>query len=252
MKRILNIILAAALVCGAATACEKDGGNNGGGGDDTVNARMTGYSITADGWTDYFEFTYNAEGKVSKIEQYYLDEGTEVTDKEWNLAYNGNTISLTGYAEGTFTLGENGYVSKYVVGGVTYDYTYNNGGFLTQIKQDGTVVSNIVIVDDCISTWSRFTDGVEEPKVQTYASVKNIAGLHTTHNDKAAPERRAFYEAGLFGRTSAYMTATSGWQNSTDKATFTYDYDENGLPVAEHKDYPGWPEEFEFTWDIID
>ena len=58
-------------------------------------------------------------------------------------------------------------------------------------------------------------------------------------------------ETGLFGHGTAYLCGENQWAHSEAKGVLTYDTDEDGFVTAEHKDYPDWPEEFAYSWEVV-
>lgn len=246
MKKILSIA-----ACGLAllsfVACDKNGGNGDGDESSVPVKRVKTYSLVGDGWADVYQYSYDEQGRVSRI---FREEG-----KDWTFSYNGNKVTVK-KADGTvafdITLGSNGYVESMTdEWGDVRTYSYNAAGQMTKCMKGETVASEITIEDGCITVWTRWKDGVEQFKNHSYTNVKNHGGIHNIHSEASGADRWMF-ETGLFGKGTSYLCAENQWQHSDAKATLTYDYDEDGYVVAEHKDYPDWPEEFEYTWETVE
>lgn len=245
MKKIM-LIAASMLALVSLASCQKDNKDNGKDEPTTVK-RIKTYSLVGDGWADVYQYTYDEQGRVSRV---YREEG-----KDWNFTYADNKVTVK-KADGTvafdITLGANGYGEKMVdEWGDVRTYTYDKDGRMTKVMKGDDVASNITLEDGCITIWTRFSDGVEQFKEHDYTSTKNIGGIHNIHSEASGLDRWMF-ETGLFGIGTAYLCGGNKWQHSEAKATLTYDFDEEGYVIAEHKDYPDWPEEFEYTWEVVE
>lgn len=255
MKKIF-LLAAVAMTVAAFVSCEKDDGKNSDNGNEgtvpEVKMRIKSYSLVGDGWADVYQYSYNADGKVNQV---FREE-----TKQWNFAYDGDKITVTDYQDATvyeMTLGASGYVESMVIpagldGEGEYAYTYNSDGRMTKVTMNGNVTSNTEIQDGCMTGWSRFENGPEEYKVQTFTSTPNTYDIHNVFCEKQSGLSQWLMETGLFGKGSAYLVETSKWANSDATASYTYDFDENGAVTAEHKDYPDWPEEFEYSWEVAE
>jgi hypothetical protein len=258
MKKFLYLTMAAFVAGTVFTSCGDKTKEQGGGLEEsTVKARITSYAATADSWTDVYTYEYAADGKVAKVKRAYYENDDLVPEKEFVFTYSGSTLTITDAmaddaVKYTITLGSNGMASAMTdEWEESYTYTYNSAGFITYIERGGSARSNVTIEDDCITLWTRFSDGEEQFKDQTFYDVKNVAQLHTIYSEQGGFSRW-LAETGLFGKASAYMCASTKWQHSDANGTFTYDYDKNGLPTVENKDYPDYPEKGEFTWEILE
>ena len=67
----------------------------------------------------------------------------------------------------------------FVDGSNTYEYTYDENGYMTKVEKNGNIASNITnrrwkyYAMDQIFRWSRASF-----KVQTYSAVPNVSGAH--------------------------------------------------------------------------
>ena len=86
----------------------------------------------ADDWDRWF-YEYNPDWTVKRI--YRTVDGTAegTLDREWNFAYSGTNLQVTGKNEYTITLNDKGYVATLVDGSKTYDYIYDADGYLIQV-----------------------------------------------------------------------------------------------------------------------
>ena len=194
----------------------------------------------ADDWDTWF-YEYNADGKVSRV--YRTADGTAggALDREWVLAYNGNTVSITGKNEYTLTLNAQGYVATMVDGSKTYDYLYDSEGYMIQAYKDGAVVANATIENGNITKWSKWRDGAEVWKLHTYDSNKNVGEAHCIYIESVGPSRW-FVETGLFGKANTNLHTSNQWDYSSDGSTFSYEFDANGCVTKEIK-HGSWGDE---------
>lgn len=243
MKKFLSIA-AIALATIAMISCQKDG-KDGEGEQNTVAKRIKTFSLVGDGWADVYQYTYDDAGKLTKV---FREE-----TKQWALTYAENVVTITN-AENktvyTLTLNEKGYCEKMVDEWDEFTYTYNSKDQMTEVKKNGEVASTIALEDGCIVTWTRMSDGELQTKVHTYMSTKNLGSIHNIRSEKAGADQWLF-EAGFFGKGTTYLCSSSQWQHSDAKATYEYEFDEDGYVTKELKDYPDWPETFEYSWETI-
>lgn len=232
-----------ALAVLSAASCQKN--SNTDKPEQKIEKRIAKFSLVGDGWADVYQYSYDDQGRVSKV---YREES-----KQWAFEYKENQCIITN-AEGgksTLTLNEKGLCTTMVdEWGDERTYTYNSADQVTEIKKNGTVVSKLTIEDGCIVNWTRTRDGEEQNKIHTYMSTKNVGSIHNIRSEATDPSQW-LYETGMFGKGTAYLCSSSQWSHSEAKATYTYDFDEDGYVIAEHKDYPDWPEEFAYEWEVV-
>lgn len=245
MKKIFSI--AAVLALTVFAGCEKSGQNAGGGVEQTIVKRVKTYSLVGDGWADVYQYSYDSEGRVARI---YREES-----KQWTFSYDGDNV-LVKNAEGKvayeMVLGQDGLCKSMTdEWGDVRTYTYNAEGCMTKCMKGEDVASDVTWEDGCITEWTRWKDGEEQFKIHNYTNVRNIGGIHNIYCEAAGVDRWMF-ETGLFGKGTAYLCGGNQWKHSDAAATLSYDYDEDGFVIAEHKDYPDWPEEFQYTWEVVE
>lgn len=248
MKKLLSAISMLALCAAVAVSCGDDNNDNGGGGKEPPKAkyRVATFSLVGEGWADVYQYTYDDQGRVTRI---FREQ-----DKDYSLVYTatGITITNTGNPYATIELNEQGYVKKMTdEWGDVREFAYDSKGHMTQVKKNGTVVSNITIETECIVSWTRTQEEVLQTKGHTYTDKPNTYKIQNIHSEATDPSRW-MYETGLFGKPSAYLCQTSKWGHSDITASYEYDLDANGCVVKESKNYGGEMEYFEYTWQKVE
>lgn len=245
MKKIFSILAVVAMVATMGVSCDKD--DKGGSDEPNVKARVKTFSLVGEGWADVYQYTYDAQGRVSRV---FREEG-----KDWTFTYKSDSCIVTKTGDGSVAYAMHINAAGYVDSmkdewDETRTYAYDAKGHMTQVKKEGEVKSNIKVEDGCIATWSKWKDGVEVFKIHSFGDVKNKFKVQNIHSEATDPSRWMF-ETGMFGVPSDYMCESSKWDYSETTAYYTYEYDENGCPTREIKDYGGEMEYFEYTWEII-
>ncbi|MBR4212939.1 MAG: DUF4595 domain-containing protein [Bacteroidales bacterium] len=238
MKKIFAFFAFAAAVL-SFTAC--------GGDEATSKYRIATFSDDWDTWT----YTYDAEGKVSKIVR-------GENDRVYEFNYSGTTVTIK-YTKGgeqkhdiVMTLNENGYCTKFVDEYEDeFTYTYDANGFITSVKKFDDLKSNVTIENGNITKWSKFEGETVYEKIHTYGKEKNVSGIHNIYAEFGAG--RFFRETGLFGKGTELLCTTNQWDYSQDPSQLNYEYDENGNIKQEIKSFPTKPdskvENFYYTWE---
>ena len=241
MKKYFAI---AAAVCAALVtmSCQK---NDDGKGDEAkVSKRVATFSLVGDGWADVYQFTYDND-KVVKV---FREEG-----KEWSLTYSDKNVKIVGKdVNYDCALNDMGFVSTLTdEWGDTFAFTYDKEGRITKIDKCVKNITTVTIEDGCIVTWTRIKDGETQTKNHKYISTKNVGDIHNIYPEVYPIAGRWMMETGLFGHGTAYLCGENQWAHSDAKGVLTYDTDADGFVTAEHKDYPDWPEEFAYTWEVV-
>lgn len=245
MKKFLS----AAVLCLALFSiigCEKNKGKGKEQETPVPVKRVKTYSLVGDGWADVYQYSYDDQGRVSRV---FREER-----KAWDFSYENNKVivkNASGNVAFDITLGDNKYCKTMKnEDGDVYTYIYNAEGYMVKSMKGEDVASDITIEDGCITVWTRWKEGTEQFKEHTYTKVKNVGGIHNIHSEASGLDRWMF-ETGLFGKGTAYLCGGNKWKHSDKASTLSYDYDKDGYVVAEHKDYPGYPEEFQYTWELV-
>lgn len=200
-----------------------------------------------DDWDTWF-YTYNEDGTPKRI--YRTTDGTPTgeLDREWNFAYDGKNVTVSGKNDWTLTLNDKNLVETLVDGDKTYKYTYDDNGYLTQVAKNDVVAVNIVVENGNIVKWSKLKDGAEVWKLHTYGEQDNVSGCHATTAEGIGASRW-FVETGLFGKGSAKLHTGIIWDYSETGSTYTFEFDENGCVVTEKKLYGSDLESFHYTYE---
>ncbi|MDP4278151.1 MAG: hypothetical protein Q8914_11045 [Bacteroidota bacterium] len=242
MKKNLVGLLAVVLIAAGFVSCNKDDDNNQK--ESTLKVRIATFADDWDTWT----YSYNTEGQLIKV---YRDE-----TKQWNFRYNGDSIIISGTDNYKILLGKNGYVASMADDWDARTYTYDALGHLTQVKKNGTVVSNLKIDAGCITTWSKWmmkgtdTQNVEHFKNQTFSTVKNVAKIHNIYSEMFGGSRWLM-ETGIFGIPSDYLCEQTVWDYSTSPAALTYEFDTNNCVTHEIKTGADYVENYYYTWTVV-
>ncbi len=198
----------------------------------------------ADDWDKWY-YEYNADWTPKHI--YRLKSDGSV-DREWNFAYDGTSLSVTGKNTYDITLNDAGYVEKLIDGSKTYEYTYDADGYLIQVMKDGSVIVNCKYENGNLMEWSKLKDGAEVWKIHTYdMAAANVSNCHAIYPEGIGASRW-FVETGLFGKANANLHLTNQWDYSDTGSTFTFDLDENGAVLGEHKLYGTDTENYYYTY----
>lgn len=207
--------------------------------------------MCGDEW-DKYTFTYAEDGKLS-----FVDRNSG--ERTWSFKWSGNKATVTYIKEGetkdplSFTLGDNGFVSSYTdTYGDERSCTYDKDGHLLQVKKFDEVKCNCVWEKGDLVKWSRFSDGAEQYKEQTFMVDENLAGIFPDATDKAGIDRWMI-EVGLFGKPSKHLLDQAAWEGSGQVAVQTYTKDEDGFVTKVEKVFDGGePEIYEYQWEVIE
>jgi len=264
MKKFLVFALVALV---ALVSCNKE---NKGNEDEKAfkqTARMKTLSTTDAYGTEDWTYTYDAQGRVSKVVARWEGKvyGT------YNFNYSGNTCEVICHvdAEGDkpatdtpafdIDLNADGLATKIkdYEKNKTVELTYADG-FIASAKVDGKDATQQSVTNECVDYWTRLNKDTGEwrHKEHTYTDKENVGAVHTEWAEDAGL-KRWLYESGIVGRASRYCCATAQWADKTALAEYAYEYDAaTGAITKETKSYgePGALEfdcEFIFTWEAI-
>lgn len=217
---------------------------------------------------DFYAYTWNADGTVSKVDLGYDGEVYSTYAFKWE----GNTVSVVDEKAdnkpiATITVNDKKLATKIEQAGKTelsektkIECTYDANNFLLTAKVEDKI-NTVQVIDEegNIEWWGRV--GIEEQvseqttakgwrkKMHTYYSQPNAAGIHGEW-DEDVKVKRWFYETGLVGRASVSVMRTAWWYGvvSDDKtevkqeyaaklAYYPLDVDANGCVKVELKLY---------------
>ena len=239
MKKVLFAIAMIAVV--ALSGCSKP--------EPKIQKRLV---MCGDEW-DKYAFTYGADGKVTNVNR---NEG----ERTWDFNWAGNVGTAKYVKEGeekgnwVLTLGDNGFLKTFAnEWGDTWAFTYDASGYLTKIERSdkNEVKSNLVWENGNLKKWSRFEDGAEQFKEQTFLADENVAGIFPDACDKAGVDRWIF-ELGFCGKPSKCLLDQAAWVGGDAIAVHSYVKDEDGFVTKVNKVYGGGdPEIYEYKWEVI-
>jgi len=236
MKKVLYAI---AMVAVVLCSCTKE--------EPKIQKRLT---MCGDEW-DKYAFTYGTDGKISVVNR---NEG----ERTWTFTWSDNKATVKYVKEGeeqsplSITLGSNGYVSTFTdTWGDVRNCAYDADGHLLKVDKAGDVKCNCVWENGNLAKWSRFSDGAEQFKIQSFLVDENVGGVFPDATDKAGIDRWMI-ELGLFGKPSANLLDMATWDGSDAIATHAYTKDEDGFVTKIEKVYDGGdPEIYEYAWELI-
>lgn len=199
-----------------------------------------------DEWDTWF-YQYNPDWTVKRV--YRTTDGTAngPLDREWNFAYDGKNVQVTGKNEYTITLNDMGYVEKMIDGSKTYDYIYDEEGHMIECYKDGESIVKCQWQDGNLMQWSKIRNDADAWKIHTYDATRNVGGIHAIYAEGTGPSRW-FVETGMFGKACANLHSSNQWDYSEKGSTFTFDFDANGCVTAEYKLYGEDIEPYYYTW----
>ena len=250
MKKFFAIAALFAVAAFSFTSCEGD--------DETPQYRIKTYAYTEakDGvqadWADVWTYNYDENGKLVNITR-------GDNERTWDFTYSGNTVTIKYVKDGeqkndiVLTLDANGNCTKYVDEyGDEFNYTYDEDGYVIQVKKFNDLKSNVVVENGNIVKWSKTENDVVSQKLHTYGAAKNVNGIRNIYAEFGAP--RFMREAGFFGKGTAMLCTTNQWDYSEDPSQLDYEYDKDGNISAELKSFPtkanSKTEVNKYTWEL--
>jgi len=251
MKKILFAIAFLAAGVAAFSGCNKD--------DEKEEAKLVKrLTMCGDDWDKYY-FTWNEDGTIKEVNRNPSTDYESGYERTWTFTWSGSTATVKYVKEGeekspiSITLGSNGYISTYTdEWGDVRNLSYDKNGYLTKIDKAGDVKSNIVVENGNYVKWSRFNDGVEQFKIQSFLTDKNVGGIHADYADKTDPARW-FYEIGLCGKPSTNLMDQAAWDGSESVAVHTYEKDADGYVTKVSKVYgTDDPELYYYEWEVVE
>lgn len=246
MKKVLYAIAMLSAVAVAFTACKKDGGDQ----KEEENKIVKRLAMCGDEW-DKYAFTYGEDGKLTNINR---NEG----ERTWDFTWNGKTATVKYVKEGeeqsplSITLGDNGFISTFTdTWGDVRNLSYDKDGYLIKVDKAGDVKCNAVWEAGDLVKWSRFSDGAEQFKIQTFLADENVAGIFPDATDKAGIDRWMF-EVGMCGKPSKHLLDEAAWDGSGSVATHEYEKDADGFVTKVTKYYDSEVDQvYEYQWEVI-
>ena len=248
MKKFFYAIAILSVAVLAVNACKKGTPE-----EPTIKKRLV---MCGDEW-DKYHFFYNADGTVKEVKR-NPDEETGEWERTWTFTWNGKSATVKYIKEGeeqsplSITLGSNGYVSTFTdTWGDVRKCTYDLEGHLLKVFKGTDLKCNCVWESGDLKKWSRFNDGVEQFKIQSFLTDENVGGIFADATDKAGIDRWMF-EIGLFGKPSKHLMDQAAWEGAEDNATHTYTKDSDGFVTKVEKYYGGELDQtYEYKWELL-
>lgn len=248
MKKVIYAIAILAAAACAFTSCKKAE-------EPKIQKRLI---MCGDEWDKYY-FTYNADGTIKEAKRNPSNEaGWGGYERMWTFTWNGKNATVKYVKEGeeqtplSITLGGNGYIESITdTWGDTRKCTYDLEGHLLKVFKGDELKCNCVWEGGNLIKWSRFSDGAEQYKIQSFLMVENTAGIFADATDKAGLDRWMF-ELGLFGKPSKLLLENAAWEGAEDYATHTYTKDADNFVTKVEKFYGGELDQtYEYQWEVI-
>ena len=248
MKKVIYEIAIMVFAACAFTSCKKAYEPN-------IQKRLI---MCGDEWDKYY-FTYNADGTIKEAKRNPSNEaGWGGYERIWTFTWNGKNATVKYVKEGeeqtplSITLGGNGYIESITdTWGDTRKCTYDLEGHLLKVFKGDELKCNCVWEGGNLIKWSRFSDGAEQYKIQSFMMVENVGGIFADATDKAGLDRWMF-EIGLFGKPSKLLMEQAAWEGASDIATHTYTKDADNFVTKVEKFYGGELDQtYEYQWEVI-
>lgn len=252
MKKYLKFLTAAVLTCSIVviSACSDD---EGGGSKKVPPAKIKTIAFDNGDVIESWEFTYDAEDRVSLIEITY-DGGSDGTREYDYSVPNKLTITRNGN-EFLFDLDSEGRVIKEYYDTDEWDtYQYNSGGYLIKIIEHYGGADHLkyeLTVDDGNTTNRIRYDGanVSEDREFSYTIADNASGIHQIY----AIDSEWKNIAGLYGKQSdklveKYVRHITSDPTSTYGATYEYTFDDKDRVAKQTKIGTGSGGTFTESW----
>lgn len=248
MKKVIYAIAIMVVAACAFTSCKKAE-------EPKIQKRLI---MCGDEWDKYY-FTYNADGSIKEAKRNPSNEaGWGGYERMWTFTWNGKNATVKYVKEGeeqtplSITLGGNGYIESITdTWGDTRKCTYDLEGHLLKVFKGDELKCNCVWEGGNLIKWSRFSDGAEQYKIQSFMMVENVGGIFADATDKAGLDRWMF-EIGLFGKPSKLLMEQAAWEGASDIATHTYTKDADNFVTKVEKFYGGELDQtYEYQWEVI-
>lgn len=255
MKRAISLFLAmAAILAVSFTSCNKDDDD----GDDIVVAAspIKSMGVVYPEGTELYDFTYDANKRISKIDDYWNDELDKVITYDWSVA--GKLTITSGSNATVYDLNSNNMVVKEDWGNGEYAaYEYNADGYLVKIIEhwgdaDHLKMQAEVSNGNIMKHTTYDDDGVTVKKIKefTYTNGDNVNDIHQAcmvdHNTKPMNN--------LFGKPSKKLVDYLEYWDPREqpivvkRTTINYEFDAKNRPSTITRVGDGWQEVYTYTY----
>ncbi|HML66012.1 MAG TPA: hypothetical protein PKC55_14370 [Dysgonomonas sp.] len=253
MKKLVHSLFATMIVVVFSlsfVACGDDDEDNNGGGGEVKASKVKTLNYKDDSWEETFTFTYQDDGKISKIVNSY-EGGSEEIIFDWKTA---NKLTVTrGDKTYLYDVNSSGYITKEY--GETskdyYTYEYDGNGFITKIQEfwDGgsEVKYTITINNGNVTKHARVRDGKDYEKTFEYATGVNTCNIQQTNPVDSYWKT----QAGLYGKASNKLVERLNYGYVGETASTTvlqYSFDTDKRPSTITRGGDGWTETLTYTY----
>lgn len=254
MKKYLSLLMTAALVAAFVTSCNKDDDDD----DITVAASKIKEIKAVYGVDEYetWKFTYDANGKVTKVENYWLTDFDKAYDYDYTVAGK-LSITRTGQSPVVYDLDAQGRIVKEDWGGGEYAaYEYNTDGYLVKViehwgGEDHTKFM-VEVTNGNITKHTRYNDDgvVNRIKTFTYTPGDNVNNIDQAN----VVDSNWKTVGGFYGKNSKKLVDHLDYWNgpgdeaNTKTTNITYEFDSKNRPSKITRVGDGWQEVFEYSY----
>lgn len=247
-------MLIVALLATVFVSCDKDDDNS----DNDVKASLLKTVKAVYGVDEYetWEFNYNAEGKVTSIDNYWLED----LDKSYNYDYSvpGKlSVTRTGENPTVYDVDSEGRIIKEDWGGGEYAaYEYNSDGYLVKVVEhwgdaDHTKYE-VEITNGNITKHTRYDDAgvVNRYKVFYYTPGDNVNNIDQAN----VIDSNWKNVTNLYGKNSKKLVDhLDYWYGPGDEANtkttnIVYTFDDQNRVATLTRTGADWQELFEYTY----
>lgn len=255
MKKYLSFMAVALFIATLTTSCKKDDDDKGD--DKPIEASLVAKiksTWAVDEWETH-DFTYDANKKLTKVENYWLTD----FDKAFTYDYSvpGKlSITRTGRDPVLYDLDDKGRITKEYWNSTEWTaYEYNADGYLVKVFEfyGGTnyLKWEYEITNGNITKHTRYAANgtVNRIKTFTYTNGDNVNNINEAINESGWKT-----VSGLYGKTSKKLVEYLDYWNgpgdeaNTRRTNITYEFDAKNRVSKVTRAGAGWQEIFEYTY----
>lgn len=256
MKKYLSFMIVAVLIATFTISCEKDKPVP----PPVVVKPSLIKSVkaiyNATEW-EVWNFTYDAERRLTKVENFWLTDFDKAYDYNYSVAGK-LSITRTGQSPVVYDLDTQGRITKEYKSGGEYNlYEYNTDGYLVKVKEFWGGIErlkwNVEITNGNVTKHTRYgDDGVLVNRIKTFTYTP---GDNANNIDQVvvvdSPWRTA---SGLYGKPSKKLVDFLDYWNgpgdepNTKRTTIAYMFDTKNRVSKITRSGVGWQEIFEYTY----
>lgn len=265
MKRSMMFLSAVALTCGALflNSCKDD--DDGGTGPEVVASRIKTAGVVYEGdGVETFEFIYDANGRVTSINNVWTAEGEEPGEPSViTYTYSGTQLSVLRDGSTTvYELDANNRIIKEFWDSEKTEwagYEYNADGFMTKAIEhwDGTdhVKFTIDVQNGNVIRHTRYNDDGEVNRVKEFSFITSGAGNVSELQQTNVVDSNWKVIGGFYGKASKQLvTSLKYWNGPGDEANanttnITYpSFDTKGNITTMVRSGNGFSEQYTYSY----